>query len=124
VIAVLLPAVPLVHRLPRAADARRFLRQGLAVALGSDYNPSCPVESMSLVLSLACYLCRLSPAEALCAATLNAAWAVGCGQELGSLEPGKQADLVVWEAANHKQLAERLGGRLAAVVVKKGRVYE
>jgi imidazolonepropionase len=96
----------------------------MAVALGSDYNPSCPVESMSLVLSLACYSCHLSPAEALCAATFNAAWAVGLGEEVGSLEPGKQADLVVWEVSNHKQLAERLGGRLAAVVVRKGRVFE
>jgi imidazolonepropionase len=124
VIAVLLPAVPLVHRLPAAADARRFLRRGMAVALGSDYNPSCPVESMLLVLSLACYTGHLSPAQALCAATLNAAWAVGLGAEVGSLEPGKQADLVVWDVANHKQLAERPGARLAAVVIKKGRVSE
>ncbi len=123
VIAVLLPAVPLVHRLPRAADARRFLRRRAAVALGSDYNPSCPVESMALVLSLACYTCRLSPAEALSAATINAAYAAGCGDLVGSLEAGKQADLVVWEVSNHKQLAERLGGRLASVVVKKGRVF-
>jgi imidazolonepropionase len=123
VIAVLLPAVPLVHRLPRAADARRFLRRGAAVALGSDYNPSCPVESMALVLSLACYLCGMSPAEALCAATLNAACASGCGWLTGSLEAGKQADLVVWQVANHRQLAERLGGNPAAVVIKKGRVF-
>ena len=123
VIAVLLPAVPLVHRLPRAADARRFLHHGAAVALGSDYNPSCPVESMALVLSLACYLCGMSPEEALCAATLNAACASGCGWLTGSLETGKQADLVVWQVSNHRQLAERLGGNLAAVVIKKGRVF-
>ena len=123
VIAVLLPAVPLVHRLPCAADARRFLRHGAAVALGSDYNPSCPVESMALVLSLACYTAHLSPAEALCAATINAAYASGCGGLLGSLEAGKQADLVVWQVANHKQLAERLGGNLAATVIKKGQVF-
>jgi imidazolonepropionase len=93
------------------------------VALGSDYNPSCPVQSMALVLSLACYTCRLSPAEALSAATINAAYAAGCGDLVGSLEAGKQADLVVWEVSNHKQLAEQLGGRLASVVVKKGRVF-
>ena len=124
VIAVLLPAVPLVHRLPRAADARRFLHLGAAVALGTDFNPSCLVESMQLVLSLACYTCGMSPSEALAAATLNAACAVGLGAEVGSLEPGKQADLVVWEVSNHKQLAERPGGALAAVVVKRGRVWE
>jgi len=124
VIAVLLPAVPLVHRLPRAADARRFLRKGLAVALGSDFNPSCWVESMPLVMALGCYTMRLSPAEALCAATVNAAHAVGRGGQVGSLEEGKQADLVLWRVSNHRQLAERLGGNLAAAVVKRGRVYE
>jgi imidazolonepropionase len=124
VIAVLLPAVPLAHRLPRAADARRFLRRGAAVALGTDFNPSCPVESMTLVLSLACYSCGMSPEEALTASTLNAACAVGRGAEVGSLEPGKQADLVVWQASNPAQLAERLGGSLAAAVIKQGRVWE
>lgn len=123
VIAVLLPAVPLVHRLPRAADARRFLRKGLAVALGSDFNPSCWVESMPLVMALGCYTMRLSPAEALCAATFNAAHAVGRGGQVGSLEEGKQADLVLWRVSNHRQLVERLGGNLAAAVVKRGRVY-
>jgi imidazolonepropionase len=123
VIAVLLPGVPLVHRLPRAADARRFIRRGVAVALGTDFNPSCLVESMPLVMALGCYTMRLSPAEALSAATINAAYAVGCGMKAGSLEPGKQADLVVWQVANHKQLMERLGGNLVAAVVKRGRIF-
>jgi imidazolonepropionase len=122
VVAVLLPAVPLVHRLPRAADARRFIRRGVAVALGTDFNPSCPVESMPMVLALACYTGHMSPAEALSAATVNAAYAVGRGEHIGSLEVGKQADVVVWQVANHKQLAERLGGNLVAAVVKSGRL--
>jgi imidazolonepropionase len=82
------------------------------------------VESMTLVLSLACYFCGMSPEEALTASTLNAACAVGRGAEVGSLEPGKQADLVVWQASNPAQLAERLGGNLAAAVIKQGRVWE
>jgi len=123
VIAVLLPGVPLVHRLPQAADGRRFVRRGMAVALGTDFNPSCLIESMSLVLSLGCYTVHLSPAEALTAATINGAYATGCGKKVGSLEVGKQADLVIWEVSNHKQLAERLGGNLVAGVMKKGRLF-
>ena len=123
VIAVLLPCVPLVHRLPQAADARRFIRRGVAVALGTDFNPSCLVESMPLVIALGCYTGRMSPAEALTAATINAAFALGCGGTVGSLEPGKQADLVIWQVRNHAQLAERLGGNLVAAVIKRGRVF-
>jgi imidazolonepropionase len=123
VIAVLLPGVPLVHRLPQAADGRRFIRRGMAVALGTDFNPSCLIESMSLVLSLGCYTVHLSPAEALTAATINGAYATGCGEKVGSLEVGKQADLVIWEVSNHKQLAERVGGNIVAAVMKKGRLF-
>jgi imidazolonepropionase len=123
VIAVLLPCVPLVHRLDHAADARRFIGRGMAVALGTDFNPSCLVESMQLVLALGCYASRMSPAEALTAATVNAAFAVGRGDRVGSIEPGKQADIVIWEAANPAQLAERLGGNLVAACIKAGRVH-
>jgi imidazolonepropionase len=74
-------------------------------------------------MALGCYTMHLSPAEALTAATVNAAYAVGCGEQAGSLEAGKQADLVVWQVSNYKQLMERLGGNLAAAVVKRGRVF-
>jgi imidazolonepropionase len=122
VLAVLLPAVPLVHRLPAAADARLFIARGVAVALGTDFNPSCLVESMQLVMALACYTMRMTPAEALTAATINAAHAVGRAERIGSLEVGKQADLVVWQVGSHVQLMERLGGCLVSAVIKKGRV--
>jgi imidazolonepropionase len=122
VIAVLLPCVPLVHRLPQAVDARRFISRGVAVALGTDFNPSCMVESMPLVMALGCYTAHLTPAEALTAATINGAFALGRGDRIGSLEPGKQADLVVWEVTNHLQLAEQLGGNLVAAIVKRGRL--
>jgi imidazolonepropionase len=122
VIAVLLPGAPLVHRLPGAADARRFIRRGVAVALGTDFNPSCLVESMPLMMALGCYTMHMSPAESLTAATINAAHAVGRGDLIGSLEEGKQADLVVWQVSNHTQLMERLGGNLVSTVVKKGRL--
>ena len=122
VIAVLLPGAPLVHRLPNPADARRFIRRSVAVALGTDFNPSCLVESMPLMMALGCYTMHMSPAESLTAATINAAHAVGRGDRIGSLEEGKQADLVVWQVSNHRQLMERLGGNLVSAVVKKGRL--
>lgn len=122
VMAVLLPAVPIVHRLKSFVNARRFIDAGLAVALGTDFNPSCPVESMPLVMSLGCYTAGMSPAEAVTAATINSACAIGRGDEIGSLEPGKQADIVVWDAANHLQLCANLSGGLASVVIKKGDV--
>jgi len=122
VIAVLLPAVPIIHRLGQFVDARRFIDNGLAVALGTDFNPSCPVESLSMVMSLACYTAGMHPAEAVTAATINAAYAVGCGHEVGSLEPGKQADIVIWEVANHLQLCANPSSGLAATVIKKGQI--
>lgn len=122
VIAVLLPAVPLVHRLQGPVDGRRFIAHGVPVALGTDFNPSCLTESMQLVISLACYTYGLSPAEALTAATRNAAHAVGRGDRIGSLDTGKQADLVIWNVRNHRQLAERVGANLARTVIKRGRV--
>lgn len=122
VIAVLLPAVPIVHRLNIPIDARRFIDAGLAVALGTDFNPSCPVESLSLAMSLGCYGAGMSPAEAMTAATINSAHAVNRGDEIGSLELGKQADIVIWDAANHLQLCANPSGGLASTVIKKGEV--
>ena len=120
VMVVLLPAVPVVHRLKKFVEARRFIDAGLAVALGTDFNPGCPVESLPLVMSLACYTSGMSPEEALTAATINSAQALGRGDEIGSLEPGKQADLVIWDVANHLQLCANPSGGLAHLVVKKG----
>jgi imidazolonepropionase len=122
VIAVLLPVVPFVHRLPHFAPGRHFIETGVPVALGTDFNPSCLNESMQMVMAFACYACGLSPAESITAATINAAYAVGLGDRIGSLEVGKQADLVIWEVNNHRKLPERLGGALAQAVIKKGKL--
>ena len=122
VTAVLLPVVPFVHGLASSAPGRRFINAGVPVALGTDFNPSCLNESMQTVMAFSCYRCGLSPAEAITAATINAAYAVGLGDRLGSIEAGKQADLVIWGVDNHKKLPERLGGTLAQTVIKKGRV--
>ena len=79
---------------------------GLAIVIATDFNPgSSPVPSMPFILSLACLEMRLSPAEALSAATINAAYSLGLGGEIGSLEPGKQADFLVHEFTDFRELA-------------------
>ena len=86
--------------------ARKMIEAGLAVVIATDFNPgSSPVPSMPFMLSLACLQMRLSPAEALTAATINAAHSLGLGAEVGSLEPGKQADFLIHEFTDYRELA-------------------
>jgi imidazolonepropionase len=86
--------------------ARAMIEQGLAIVLATDFNPgSSPVASMPFILSLACLEMRLSPAEALTAATVNASWSLGLGPLTGSLEAGKQADFLVHEFSDYRELA-------------------
>lgn len=122
VIAVLLPAAALSLMLGRFADARLMIDCGVPVALGTDFNPSCLVESMQLIVAFACHFMRLTPAEAITAATINSAHAVGRAGDVGSLEVGKRADVVVLDAPNHKFLGYHLGVNLVEKVVKNGRV--
>jgi imidazolonepropionase len=95
---------------------------GVPVALGTDYNPSCLVENMQLVIAFACHFMRLTPAEAITAATINAAHALGKASDVGSLEVGKRADVVLLDVPNHKFLGYHLGVNLVDKVVKNGRV--
>jgi imidazolonepropionase len=122
VVAVLLPAAALSLMLGRFADARLMIDCGVPVALGTDFNPSCLVESMQLIVAFACHFMRLTPAEAITAATINSAYAVGRAGDVGSLEVGKRADVVVLDAPNHKFLGYHLGVNLVEKVVKNGRV--
>jgi imidazolonepropionase len=86
--------------------ARKMIDLGLAVVLATDFNPgSSPIASMPLILSLACLQMAMSPAEALAAATVNAAWSLGLGNCIGSLEAGKEADLLIHEFADYRELA-------------------
>ncbi len=121
VIATLLPATSLASRMP-FADGRRLLAAGVPVALGTDFNPNCWCDSMQLVIALACHHNGLLPAQAITAATINAAWAVGRGDEVGSIERGKLADLLVLNAPTYRHLGYRLGGDSAEAVVKRGRI--
>ncbi|HKZ23096.1 MAG TPA: imidazolonepropionase [Thermoplasmata archaeon] len=118
---VLLPATSLTSRLPYA-DGRRLIDAGVPVALGTDFNPNCWCESMQLAIALACHHNGLLPAEAIVAGTINAAHAIGRATEIGSLEPGKLADLLILEVPSFRHLGYRIGGNIVHTVVKRGRV--
>jgi imidazolonepropionase len=123
VIPVLLPGTTFSLGLEQYAPARRMIEAGLPVALATDLNPgSCMTESMPMIITLACLGMKMTPAEAIAAATLNAAYAVDRGDMLGSLETGKQADLVIWDMPNYKVLPYHFGVSLVDTVIKSGRV--
>ena len=122
VTAVLLPVAALFLDRPMP-PARALVDAGAIVALATDFNPgSAFCESLPVVMSLACTQLRLAPAEALAAATVNAAHVLGRGDRLGRLEPGQAADLVLLDAPDWRYLAYHLGGEDVAVVVKEGEV--
>jgi imidazolonepropionase len=105
------------------APARRLIERGVAVALASDCNPgTCPTENLPLIGTMACTQMRMLPAEVITALTLNAAAAVRRSARIGSLEPGKQADLVVYDVPNYQQLFYHFGVNHVGRVIKKGRV--
>lgn len=123
VIAVLLPGTAHFLHLQRYARARDLIGAGVPVALATDFNPgSCMTESLPLIMNLACTQMRMLPAEAVAAATINAAWALGEQERVGSLEVGKQADILVLDAPNHTHLCYHFGVNLVETVVKAGKV--
>jgi len=122
-VAVLLPATTFCLMGKQYAPARLMIERGVAVALASDFNPgSSPVNSMQVVMGLACRQLKMTPAEVISAVTINAAHALGRAARVGSLEPGKQADLVVFDAVDYRYLMYRFGINLATTVIKKGKV--
>lgn len=121
-VAVLLPGTAFLLDEPYP-PARRLIEAGVPVALGTDFNPgSCPMASLPLGVSLGVVKLRMSPAEVLTAVTLNAAAAVGLAEEAGSVEVGKRADLVLWDAASFEEIPYWIGQNLAWTVVKEGRI--
>ena len=122
-IAVGLPGTPFGLGHSHYTPAQEILAAGGALALATDCNPgTCWTESMQMVIALACRYMGLTQAQALAAATLNSAHAIGRGAEVGSLEVGKQADMLILETADYRHLGYRFGGNLVQTVIKKGRV--
>jgi imidazolonepropionase len=99
-----------------------MIDNGLPVAIATDYNPgSCNCDSMPFTMTLACLQMGLSPVEALCAATVNAAWAIGLGHRKGSLEPGKDADLIIWDIPSLNFIPYHFGSSHIRQVFSQGR---
>ena len=120
VIACLLPATSL-YLNTDYAPARAMIGAGVPIAVASDFNPgSCPSHNLQLAMNLACLKYKMTPEEMLTAVTLNAAAAIGRAESMGTLEPGKLANLVIWQAPDLDYLAYRMGSNLARSVFIKG----
>ncbi len=124
-VAVLLPGAFYFLREQQLPPITALREQGVSIALASDANPgSSPVHSLLLIMNMACTLFRLTPAEALRGVTLNAARALGMAQEIGSLETGKQADIVIWDVDRPSLLSYRVGMNPCRAVMQAGKWRE
>jgi imidazolonepropionase len=120
-VAVSLPCTPFALAQPEYTPAKEILASGGLLAIASDINPGTAwCESMQFVIALACRYLKLTPAQAVAAATINAAAAIQRADRVGSLEPAKQADLIVLSVPDYRHLAYRFGGNLVDAVIKKG----
>lgn len=123
VTAVLLPATLFSLRSKSYAKGRFMIDSGLIVAIATDYNPgSCNCDSMPMVMTLACLQMGFTPIEALCAATINAAHSIGLAQSKGSLETGKDADLIIWDIPSLDFIPYHFGSSHICKVYAKGRL--
>ena len=124
-IGVLLPGVPFHLMTNKYAPARKLIGAGVPIALATDFNPgSCPTLSMQMIIALACRQLKMTPAEAINAATINAACALDRGEEVGSIEVGKKADVIVLDIPRHQQLPYWFGVNVVGTVVKNGVIIE
>ena len=123
VVATVLPATTWFLMKDHGAPARTFIDRGIPVAIGTDFNPgTSPTASLPMAMTVACLELGLSPDEALSAVTINAARALGLEDEIGSLEPGKAADLVIWKVPTSVQIPYWPAADLTRTVIKRGRV--
>jgi imidazolonepropionase len=122
-IGVLLPGTPFGLAEDHYSPARKMIDAGVAVALATDLNPgTCYCESMPFIQALACRQMGMTPAETIVASTINAAFAIGRGHDVGSLEVGKKADLIILDVADYRHLAYRFGTNPVQAVIKAGRL--
>lgn len=125
VVGVLLPGTTFGLGSNHYADARPIVDLELPIALGTDINPgTCWCVSMPFMTALATRYLHLAPAEAVVAATINAAYASGVGEEVGSLEPGKAGDVVILDVPDYRHLAYRFGENPVSTVIKRGKIHE
>jgi imidazolonepropionase len=120
-VATFVPGANYFLGLARYPDARRFIASGVAVALATDYNPgSSPTLNMPMAMSLACTHMKMSPAEAIAAATINGAWALRLAGRKGSLEPGKDADLAVFDVSDYREIPYWFGANRCTLTIMNG----
>jgi imidazolonepropionase len=124
-VATLLPGCDFHLGLKWYAPAQALIEEGAIVALATDYNPgTSPTVSMPMILSLACSQLRMTPAEAITAATINGAYALQREKRIGSLEVGKQADLAVFEVADYREIPYYFGMNTCWTTMKRGKVIQ
>lgn len=123
VIPVLLPATSFYLMLGKYANARKMIEMNLPVALATDYNPgTCPTESLQTVMSFACFGMKMTPKEIITAMTINAASAIGRQDTIGSIEAGKNADIVIFDTPSLNYLVYHFGINHVDTVIKNGRI--
>jgi imidazolonepropionase len=123
VVCTLLPGCCFHLGLPQYAPARGLIDEGAIVALATDFNPgTSPTVSMPMILSLACTQMRMTPAEAIAAATINAAYSLRQHDRLGSIEVGKYADLAAFDVADHREIPYYFGVNLCSLTLKRGSI--
>ena len=121
--AVLLPGTTFMLGLKNYAPARKMIDAGMAVALATDFNPGTSfTESLPMIMTIACVNMKMTLAETLSAVTMNAACAINRQDIIGSLESGKQADMVIWDCPSYKHIPYHFGVNLVDKVIKMGRV--
>jgi imidazolonepropionase len=123
-IATLVPGANYFLGLKQYPDARRLIDSGVAVALASDYNPgTSPTISMPMAMSLACTQMKMSSAETICAATINGAWALRIADRKGSIEPGKDADLAIFDVNDYREIPYWFGANHCELTILNGISY-
>jgi imidazolonepropionase len=120
VIGVMLPGTPFCLMMKEYAPARAMIDSGVPLALATDLNPNCWTENMQFMIQLGCFNMKMTPAEAVCASTFNAACAIGLQDKVGSLEKEKFADVLVLDCPTYKFLPYHFGVNLVEKVFKKG----
>jgi imidazolonepropionase len=123
VTAVLLPGASFFLSMKKYPPVREMIEQGVAVSLATDLNPgSSMTESLPLILTMGCTMFKMTPKEVIEAATVHAARSMAREKEIGSLESGKQADLLLLDIPNYRCLPYHFGVDHADLVIKKGRI--
>ena len=122
IIGVMLPGTPFSLMQDNYAPAREMIGSGVPIALATDLNPNCWVENMQFMIQLGCFNMKMTPAEAVTAATFNAACAIGVNDIVGSLEKGKKADVIILDCPNHKSIPYHFGVNLVETVIKNGKI--